>query len=195
MEDKKTLGHKIASVISVVGNPLITLSIFTLYITLKLFDGVKAGWISFLVIGGVAIPVAVYNYSRVKKGHITNFDLSDRKERHLVYPRLIFMVGLVTAIFFLTQQPMGFCLGSLVFLSMLVVSYAVNYKLKISLHTSISFFMALTLFKFGISEGLFMLVFAFLISVSRLVLKRHTLAEVLAGGLAGIVFGLGNLFL
>jgi membrane-associated phospholipid phosphatase len=63
------------------------------------------------------------------------------------------------------------------------------------LHSSISFFLALTLFKLTFTGGMLMLLFAFLISLSRLILKRHILAEVLAGVLTGVVFGLGNYLL
>lgn len=195
MSDKNTLTYKLASLVSTIGNPLITTSIFILFVTTKLFTPWQAAWISFLVIAVIAIPVAVNNYVKTRNGQYTNFDLSDRQQRQEVYPRLIFLIVLVTAVLFATGQPLGFCLGSLVFTLMMITSYLINFKLKVSMHTSISVFLAFCMFKLSITGGAAMLVFALSISISRLILKRHTPAEVLAGGLLGSVFGLINYIL
>lgn len=195
MKKEKNTAYKIASWISIIGNPLVTVSLFIVFVSSVLFTPKEALWLSFLVIGCVALPVGVNNYLKTKKGHYTNFDLSDRQQRHDVYPRLIFLIALITAILFGTHAPISFCIGSLIFLGMMIGSYLVNFKLKASMHTSISFFLALSLLKLNIPAGILMLLFAALISYSRLVLKRHTLSEVIAGGLLGIVFGLLLYFL
>jgi membrane-associated phospholipid phosphatase len=194
MEQNKTAVYRIASVISIIGNPLVTISIFILFITSQLYSSLSAVWISSLVIGGVAIPVTVNNYRKVKSGEITNFDMSDREQRHTFYPRLIGLLAIVTLLLFVTQQPINFCIGGLIFLLMIVTSYAINFRLKISMHTSISVFLALTLFKLSFTGGVAMAVFALLISTSRLILKRHTPVEVISGALLGLVFGLINYY-
>lgn len=195
MKNEKSLVYKLALFISTVGNPLVTVSVFIVFVSAALFTPAQAAWLSFLVVGCVAIPVAANNYFKTKKGHYTNFDLSDRKQRQNVYPRLLFLMAVITVILFATHQPVSFCIGSAVILAMMTASYVVNFWLKASMHTSISFFLAFGLFKLSLTGGVLMLAFAVLISVSRLVLKRHTIAEVLAGGLLGTAFGLLNYFL
>lgn len=191
-ENKNKLTYKTALFISAAGNPLITFSVFILFVTFKLFDAQKASWISFLVIGGVALPVTVHSYYKTKKGHYTNFDISDRKQRENFYPFLLGLLSVSSVLLFVTGQPAGFCYGSLVFLAMVAVSYLINYRIKVSMHTSSSFYLALSLLKLSVTGSLLMLAFAFLISYSRLILKRHTLPEVLGGGVLGVAFGALN---
>lgn len=191
-ENKNTLAYKTALFISAAGNPLITFSVFILFVTFKLFDAQKASWISLLVIGGVTLPVTVHSYRKTKKGHYTNFDISDRKQRENFYPFLLGLLSVSSVLLFVTGQPAGFCYGSLVFLAMVAVSFVINYRIKVSMHTSSSFYLALSLLKLSVTGGLLMLAFAFLISYSRLMLKRHTLIEVLAGGALGVAFGALN---
>ncbi len=189
MEQDKTLAYRVAAFISIIGNPLVTLSVFILFTTSKLYSNSNAIWISSLVIGGVALPVTWNNYRKVKSGELTNFDMSDRAQRQTFYPRLIFLLAAVTIILFLTHQPINFCIGSFIFLLMIITSWLINFKLKISMHTSISVYLALVLWKLTAIGGLMMFCFAILISGSRLILKRHSLAEVLAGIILGLTFG------
>jgi membrane-associated phospholipid phosphatase len=189
---KKSLLHKASAVISTIGNPLITFSVFVLFITIKTMDGVSAALLSLLVIGGVAIPISINNYVKTKNGKYTNYDVSDREQRQGFYHFLLLLIGGVTGILYLTNQPAAFRHGSLVFFVMVIVSYIINYRLKVSMHTSISVYLGITLLLINFNAGLAMLVFAILIGLSRLVLKRHTVAEVVAGLIVGLLFGAAN---
>lgn len=191
-EKKNSLLYKASLAISTIGNPLITFSVFVLFITLKTMDGVSATLLSLLVIGGVTIPISINNYVKTKNGKYTNYDVSDREQRQGFYHFLLILIGGVTGILYLTNQPAAFRHGSLVFFVMVMVSYIINYRLKVSMHTSISVYLGLTLLLINFSAGLAMLVFAVLIGLSRLVLKRHTVAEVVAGLVVGFIFGAAN---
>lgn len=194
-QTKTTLLHKASAVVSTVGNPLITFSVFILFITLKTMEPVAAGLLSLLVIGGVTIPISINNYVKTKRGIYTNYDVSDREQRQSFYRFLLLLLSVVTAILFLTGQPASFRFGSLVFLSMVIVSFAINYKLKVSMHTSISVYLGFALLLINLYAGVAMLLFSILIALSRLVLKRHTVAEVIAGFIMGILFGGFNFWL
>ncbi len=191
-EKKNSLLYKASLAISTIGNPLITFSVFVLFITLKTMDGMSAALLSLLVIGCVTIPISINNYVKTKNGKYTNYDVSDREQRQGFYHFLLLLIGGVTGILYLTNQPAAFRHGSLVFLVMVIVSYVINYRLKVSMHTSISVYLGITLLLVNFNAGLAMLVFAVLIGLSRLVLKRHSVAEVVAGLAVGFVFGAAN---
>lgn len=191
-EKKNSLLYKASLAISTIGNPLITFSVFVLFITLKTMDGMSAALLSLLVIGGVTIPISINNYVKTKNGKYTNYDVSDREQRQGFYHFLLVLIGGVTGILYLTNQPAAFRHGSLVFFVMVIISYVINYRLKVSMHTSISVYLGITLLLVNFNAGLAMLVFAVLIGLSRLVLKRHSVAEVVAGLAVGFVFGAAN---
>lgn len=192
--DSKSLLHKVSAVISTVGNPLITFSLFIMYVTSQSMDCASAALMSLLIIGGVTIPISINNYVKTKSGKYTNYDVSDREQRQGFYHILLVLIGVVTGILFLTNQPAPFRYGSLVFYVMVIVSYIINYRLKVSMHTSVSIYLGCTLLLINVKAGVAMLVFAVLIGLSRLVLKRHTVAEVVAGLVLGSLFGALNIW-
>lgn len=158
-------------------------------------EPVAAALLSLLVIGGVTIPISINNYVKTKRGIYTNYDVSDREQRQSFYRFLLLLLSVVTAILFLTNQPASFRFGSLVFLCMVIVSFIINYRLKVSMHTSISVYLGFALLLINLYAGVAMLLFSILIALSRLVLKRHTTAEVIAGFIMGILFGGFNFWL
>ena len=147
--------------------------------------------ISGLLIGGVVVPVGVLTYRKVKQGKYSNFDISNRRQRAGFYPFVIGLMALATGILIVTNQPQSFIYGMSVALLLLVVSHGVNFFIKASMHTSLSFFLAwagsLISFRLGVVLGLW----AVLVAASRLILKRHTLPEVIVGGLIGLAAGIG----
>ncbi|MFM2305638.1 MAG: hypothetical protein RLZZ367_307, partial [Bacteroidota bacterium] len=106
--DSKSLLHKVSAVISTVGNPLITFSLFIMYVTSQSMDGASAALMSLLIIGGVTIPISINNYVKTKSGKYTNYDVSDREQRQGFYHILLVLMGVVTGILFLTNQPAPF---------------------------------------------------------------------------------------
>ena len=70
---------------------------------------------------------------------------------------------------------------------LLLVCYVLNSWLKVSLHAAMSFFLACVLLRQEPTWGATALVLATLIAASRLVLRRHTLAELVVGSIVGAV--------
>ncbi|MBC3788723.1 phosphatase PAP2 family protein [Spirosoma utsteinense] len=181
--------YRTAKALSVLGHPLLTISLFVLYITFQQLPTRNAIIISALLLGGVVIPISWYNYQKVKQSQYTNFDVSDQRQRAQFYPVLIGAISLMTGILFITHQPRPFCYGTACTLLLVVSSYGVNRYIKASLHTSLSFFLTWAVYSINQPLGLMMGVFAILIGASRLVLGRHTLLEILVGALIGLVSG------
>lgn len=191
MKTSPTILYRLANLVSIVGHPLLTLSLFSVYVSFWQLPFRQAVLLSCLLIGGVIVPVCIRNYQKVRQGVYTNFDVSDQRQRAGFYPVLIGLVALTTGLFVATGQPRSFCYGMGFSFLLLVVSYGVNYFIKTSLHTSLSFFLAWAGGLISQPLGITMGVLAVLIAVSRLILKRHTLLEVLVGALIGLTVGIG----
>lgn len=181
----------LAKLLSVLGHPLLTLPLVALYVSFTQLPARQAIFIATLLLGGVVVPIAWYNHRQVKRGRYTNFDVSDRGQRARFYPILIGLLSLVSGLLVATHQPRPVCYAAACCWLLVVSSYGVNRYIKASLHTSLSFFLAGLIYSISPAPGLLMGVFAFLISVSRLILKRHTVGEIAAGGLLGLMAGLG----
>ncbi|WP_460970735.1 phosphatase PAP2 family protein [Spirosoma migulaei] len=181
--------YSTAKALSILGHPLLTITLFALYVTFQQLSIRNAIIISAGLLGGVVLPISWYNYRKVKRGQFTNFDVSDQRQRAQFYPVLIGAISLLTGLLFATHQPRHFCYGAACALLLVVSSYGVNQYVKASLHTSLSFFLTWAIYSINQPLGLLMGVFAILIGVSRLVLGRHTLLEILVGALIGLIAG------
>ncbi|GAB3969070.1 hypothetical protein GCM10028806_14460 [Spirosoma terrae] len=189
MPTTSSILYKLANLISTIGHPLLMLSVFVVFVSFQQLPIQNAVLISGLLIGVVVLPVCLQNYRKVRQGTYTNFDVSDRQQRSGFYPGLIGLVALVTGIFIATNQPLSFCYGMNATLLLLVISYGVNFFIKASLHTSLSFFLAWAIGLISPPLGVAMGIMAVAISASRLVLKRHSLIEVGTGALIGLIIG------
>ena len=187
--------QRIAQVISIAGHPLITLSLFSLYVAFLRLPYQNAVFLAVLLVGGIVAPICWHNYRQVKRGHYTNFDVSHQGQRTQFYPVLIGLLGVVTLLLFATNQPLPISQGTACVLLLLVSAYGLNYVIKVSLHTALSFFLAWVIYSINPTGGVLMGIFAIIITASRLVLGRHTLSEVIAGALLGSVSGAGCIWL
>ncbi len=128
----------------------------------------------------------LYIFYLKKKGHLKNVDITERMQRlnPFAFSILSYFAGFFVLGFFdapLHVQGLMFCYGSNTLLVMLVTRWW-----KVSVHTT------------GIAGPLVALTFGFgpmvytyypliiLVGLSRIVLKRHTVMQVLAGGLMGL---------
>lgn len=174
---------------SAVGHPLLTWSVFSVYVSFRQLPVRNAVLISGLLIGGVVLPVGVLTYRKVKQGKYSDFDVSNRRQRAGFYPFVIGLMALVTGLFVATNQPRSFTYGLGVALILLIVSYGVNFFIKASMHTSLSFFLAWAGSLISLRLGIMLGLWSVLVATSRLILKRHTLPEVIVGALIGLAAG------
>lgn len=181
--------YRIAKTVSVIGHPLLTLPLFFMGIAFQQLPPKSATLASILLIGGIIMPVIGYTYWNVKRGKYTNFDLSNRVQRSGFYPILLSLVGLFVLFLSTIDQFQGMRYGAFCFFSLLISSYVINFVIKVSLHTSISFFLACTLYSFNQPLGNLMSVFSVVVAISRFVLNRHTVTEILLGSVLGLMAG------
>ena len=181
--------RKIAHYISVFGHPLLTLPVFAVIALFTFEEFQRALLLSLLIVGGFFIPIAIKMYIGSKKGTYTNFDVSNRTQRQSWYIYAILLLLAVTIILFVTDQPRMLRLSVLFSLILLSTSQVVNYFIKSSLHVSFNIFLSFLIMPLHIIAGVMFLLFTVLIAWARLVLKRHTLKEIITGAAIGLAIG------
>lgn len=170
--------QRLAAVVSGLGHPLLTAALFVGAVALRQ----SGGWVAGAVVGGVVLPVAAWNYWQVRRGRYTNFDVSARRQRHSFYPVLLGLLALATGSAWLLGSPLAWRAGLAVVLALILLCYLLNFRLKVSLHAALSFFLAGGV---GLLAGAGWAIgaagLAALVAASRVVLRRHTGPEVLTG--------------
>lgn len=175
--------RRLAAVVSGLGHPLLTAALFVGAVALRQ----SGAWVAGAVVGGVVLPVAAWNYWQVRRGRYTNFDVSARRQRGSFYGVLLALLGLATGSAWLLDAPLAWRAGLGVVLGLVLLCYLLNFRLKVSLHAALSFFLAGGV---GLLAGLGWAIgaagLAGLVAASRVVLRRHTPLEVLVGAGVGI---------
>ena len=179
----------VAAWVSGLGHPLLTVAVFVAFAASRLLDPLAARWTTGGIIGLVLLPLAAWNYRQTRTGAYTNFDVSKREHRHSFYPLLLGLLGAATALLFWARVAVAFRYGMLVGWGLLAACFLVNFRLKVSLHAAMSFFMACALLTLDARWGIVGLGLASLVAASRLVLRRHSLPELLAGAGLGALAG------
>lgn len=137
---------------------------------------------------GVAGAVMIYSVGRVRSGRWAHADASRPPERVQLN---VFLVGALlagAAFASASAQPRGVVEGLLLSASLVVVALLVRAWLTLSLHVAFAAFAALLWWP-SAAATLGLLLVAAGLAWSRLVLQRHTPADVLAGATAGVVAG------
>ncbi len=184
---------KFAAFISVLGHPLLTLSIFCI-ISLFTYEEFQIALLhSLLIVGGFFLPLILKMYWNSKNGTYTNFDVSDKTQRQSWYIFTILLLLIITIILFVTDQPRTLRLSVFFSLILLGISQIMNYFLKSSLHVSLNLFLAFLIMPMNLIIGLLFLLFTILIAWARLTLKRHTIKEIIVGAFIGLTIGVFDL--
>ena len=180
---------KIANFISVLGHPLLTVSLFSILSIFNFESIERASVISALIIGVVIIPTTIKMYRGKKNGVYTNFDVSDKVERQAWYKYVLTLLLIVTLTLFLTHQSFNLRLSVLFFFLLLLTSQIVNNFIKSSLHVSLNILIIFLISPMNLIIGLLLFLFVLIIAWARLSLKRHTLKEIVLGASIGLFWG------
>ncbi|EJL68371.1 phosphatase PAP2 family protein [Chryseobacterium populi] len=192
MEEKQPfLINKISKVISDFFNPLVSLFIFFVYMSVQEYS-LKDSLFYFLpILLMIILPVIIWLIWNVKTGRYTNMDVSNRSQRKTLY---IFIAACV--IIYITYNYIRNGYIDFVMLFILILLFALqisNLFIKSSMHTAFNVFVAALFFALNWKMGFIWLGIAILVGVTRVILKRHTVKEVFMG--AGIAFLVSFLYL
>lgn len=143
--------------------------------------------ILFTVLFFVVIPIS-YFMIMVRRGKIVNQDAEIKEERNTPY-LLGVAIQIIGFIFLLIFNLSYYSLSLwLCYITNTLLIYLINRNWKISAHTtgaavSAAFF----LFFFGWELFLIFFIITFIVGSSRIILKVHTVKQVIAGGIFGFV--------
>ncbi|AKK74067.1 ABC transporter permease [Chryseobacterium sp. P1-3] len=190
-ENQSSLLHSVSKIISDFFNPLISLFIFFIYMSIKEYS-FKDSLLYFLpILLMVIVPVIIWLVWNVKTGRYTNMDVSNRVQRKTLY---IFIAACVITYLIFNYIRNGYLdLVMLFILLLLFVLQISNLFIKSSMHTAFNIFVAALFFTLDWRIGLLWLGIAVLVGITRIILKRHTIKEVFMG--AGIAFLVSFIYL
>ncbi|WP_143884306.1 phosphatase PAP2 family protein [Chryseobacterium binzhouense] len=192
MEEKTTSSlHIVSRLISDFFNPLVSLFIYFVYLSFKIYT-FKEAVMHFLPILLLTIfPIIIWIYWNVKTGRYTNMDVSNRVQRKSLYIFIAVCIVLYQLYHYIMNGFLDF-----VMLFILVLLFALQYSnlyIKSSMHTAFNVFVAALFYDSNWRAGLFWLFIAALVGVTRVILRRHTVKEVFMG--AGIAFMVSFVYL
>ena len=152
--------QKVATVISILGHPLLLMAITANLIAFHLYDLTRAVVVASVIIVIVIVPVTVHLVLKTRRSTYTNFDVSDRKQRESFYRFGLVSLGLATGVLYFLPGANKFFTGTLYAFLMIVRSAFVNLKIKASLHTSVAVYVAFSCSIFDAKLAAVMLAFA-----------------------------------
>ncbi|WP_374444926.1 ABC transporter permease [Epilithonimonas sp.] len=188
MEVKDPVILSISRFISNFFNPLVSLVIYFFYYSYinYTWEEVTKKFLPILLL--LIIPVGLWIYRNVKKGNYTNMDVSNRKQRHSLYVFIILATIVFLAVDYFIHREVDWTVLMLCILLMLM--QASNFFIKSSMHTSLNIYVAALFYAISPVIGFCWFFLSVLIGVTRIILRRHTIKEVLAGGLIAIFVSL-----
>ncbi|MGN7864220.1 phosphatase PAP2 family protein [Chryseobacterium sp. 22458] len=182
---------RISKVISDFFNPLTSLIIFFIYMSVREYS-LKESLLYFVpVLLMIIVPVVIWLIWNVKTGRYTNMDVSNRVQRKTLY---IFIAACVVTYLIFNYVRNGYIDLVMLFILILLFTLQIsNFFIKSSMHTAFNIFVAALFFTLDWKMGLIWLGIAILVGITRVILKRHTVKEVFMG--AGIAFMVSFLYL
>ncbi|MCE3074326.1 phosphatase PAP2 family protein [Chryseobacterium gwangjuense] len=186
MEEKQpSLVLRISKIISDFFNPLLSLFIFFLYMSIKNYS-LKDSLSYFLPILLLIIaPIIIWLVWNVKTGRYTNMDVSNRVQRKTLY---IFIAACVIAYLAFNYFKNGYVDFVMLFILILLFALQIsNFFIKSSMHTVFNIFVAALFFALNITMGFIWLGIAVLVGITRIILNRHTPKEVFMGAFIAFI--------
>lgn len=179
---------KISELISNVFNPLVSILLFFAYYSIHHFtleEAVDYFLPAFFI---VVLPVVIWIFWNVKTGRYKDANVSDRKTRMSLYFFLEAALAAYLSYRYFRDDETDFTV--LFLLLLLVAMHISNYMVKSSMHTAVNVFVAALFLTENLWLGGFWIVLSIIVAITRVVLKRHTVAEVITGGLLGALISI-----
>ncbi|MGV4413520.1 phosphatase PAP2 family protein [Chryseobacterium sp. T1] len=183
----------LSKVISNFFNPLVSLLIYFWYYSSEHYS-ISEAWSRLLpILLILVLPVIAWITWNVKTGKYTNMDVSNRKQRNSLYVIIIILSAayLLYEYYFLEI----FDLSIFLLAMLLILMQISNFFIKSSMHTALNIYVAALFFKLNPYIGIFWLLLSIIIGITRIILKRHTKAEVIAGASIALVISIIYIFI
>lgn len=171
---------KIAKIISFLIHPfLVTVAniVILIYLDTGLFY-TSLSWAGLYCLF-VLVPVFIYMFYKITKGHFTDMDISVRKERRELY--IIGGLFLLLYYFAIIYKQAPHILFVLISTSLVVVisfAFITHFWTKISVHAGTIVGLAVTTIYYSIPIFLYSIAIALLVTWSRIMLSHHSLNQI-----------------
>ena len=190
MKSEQTTVYKIARIVSVAGHPFVLLPLTVVIAALYNASPARAFTIGLVTVLATVFPLLFIIRRKVKAGKWSDHDVSEHSERGNFYTIVIVIVALSGLLFWFLDFPRSLLIGIGIGVCLLLTAMIINRWSKISLHLIFAFYCAVSLFAVGFWIGAGFIMLATAVGWSRVVLKRHTPAQVLSGAALGTSAGL-----
>lgn len=181
----------ISKIISNFFNPVV--SLFINFVVFNLHherDATPSRFWSLLLI--LILPSVIWIFWNVKKGRYTNMDVSNREQRKSLYIVLVVLFLIYLGFEYIQDRYIDY---QILFLLVLIIIMQIsNLYIKSSMHTAINIFVAFLFLTFDVRWAIVWFILSAIIGITRIILKRHTLAEVISGAVLGSLVGLAYYF-
>lgn len=160
-------------------NPLTSLVLYLVYYSSQKLSYSEAMQKFLPITMILIIPISFWIIWNVKRGRYSNLDVSNRNQRKSLY---FFIAAAVVCYLVFEYVKYGTVDLVMVFLMVLLLMMQIsNYFIKSSMHTAFNVFVAALFFSQNVTMGIIWSVIAVLVGVTRVILKRHTVKEVISG--------------
>ncbi|WP_294276407.1 phosphatase PAP2 family protein [uncultured Chryseobacterium sp.] len=190
-EKQPSFVHKISKIISDFFNPLISLFIFFVLMSIWKYSLRDSVFYFLPILLIVILPVIIWILWNVKTGRYVNMDVSNRVQRKTLYIFIVVCVMVYMVYAYLASGSID--LVMLFILILLLALQISNFFIKSSMHTAFNVLAAALFVPMSWITGIIWLGIAALVGVTRVILKRHTVREVITG--AGIAFVVSLIYL
>lgn len=184
---------KLSKVVSNFFNPLVSLLIYFFYYSYQNYTWAEASKKFLPILLLLIVPISLWIYSNVKKGNYTNMDVSNRKQRHSLYVFIILATIVFLAVDYFLHKEIDWAIVLLCIL--LIIMQISNFFIKSSMHTSLNIYVAALFFAINPLLGILWFLLSVIIGITRVILKRHSVQEVLAGAVIAIFVSLAYLIM
>lgn len=184
----------LANLITLILHPLILALLAVFLIVLRETGNVDTAFLWTCISVFFAAVISAFVLFGIKKGFFTNIDVSVRKQRVILYPfaAAVMLIFVFVLLFF--NGPKFLLVGLVAFIISLGILDVINRKIKASIHVATVSALAV-----GIVEmfGLVAIPVLFaipLVAWARVLEKKHTPKETIAGFLSGSILAIVGIF-
>lgn len=181
--------HKLAQIISTIGHPLLTVPVVVFALLFQTESKFNLFVVLGLIVFGLIIPVVFKIIKDLKSGKVSNFDVSDQKQRKRFYRFLLPILLVVNLGLYFSGQSfntlLSFGLATLLLLTLQIVNLSIKASIHVSINVYLTYLLATTSYEWALFYGFFVLFIAW----SRLILKNHTFSEIIVGFILGNLYG------
>ncbi|WP_234111353.1 MULTISPECIES: phosphatase PAP2 family protein [Chryseobacterium] len=165
-------------------NPMTSLVLYLAYFSSVRMSAQEALQKFLPIILIMILPITVWIFWNVKRGNYSNMDVSNRNQRKSLYSFIAAAIAVYLVYEYFRFDRIDLVVSFLMVL--LLLMQLSNYFIKSSMHTAFNVYVAALFFALNIKLGILWFGIAILVGYTRIILKRHTVKEVISGAIIAL---------